>query len=352
MKRGLFLFFVFCVISNAYSSDECLQRPSCEELGYVQSRKMCACFNKDVLPCPFNIEDDNTVFCGDLDCADKCKDLLPLYDGQENTKKIIAQVGNIGLAAYAAHSFYVSDKDGDFGQGKWYLPSIGELMDFYGTDNSEITNGYGDSGSTGANQKLINKALTALKNAGVDTQNIFTQTYWSSSENASWLAYRFWSVRSAYFKHNSYHVVRPALLLRGIYDGASGKSAPQIGNVVYLDKTYGAASDYDANKIPVGVVASVSETGKDVTIINLKDLTFSDKGTVDNFDPDHPYDGAVKVTLWQIGKSTDPGIADIPDISYDQLMEMAHQSCNCGCSFYGEEISCDLTAESCVNNKN
>ena len=337
MKRGLFLIFAFCAISNAYAAEDCLQRPSCEKLGYIQTRKQCECFNKDVLPCPFNIKDDNTVFCGDLNCQDKCKDLLSLYDGQGNTKKIVAQVGNIGLAAYAANSFYVGDKNGDFGQGKWYLPSIGELMDFYGTDNSAITSGYGDSGSTGENQKLINSALTILKNAGADTQNVFTKTYWSSSENASWLAYRFRSVRSAYFKHNTFHVVRPALLLRRIYDGTFGKSAPQIGDVVYSDKTYGAAADYDAGKTLVGVVASVSATGRDVIILNLKDLTFSNKESVGNFDPDHPYDGIVKETSWQIGKATDPGIEDISDISYDQLMEMAHNSCGCSCMFYKKD---------------
>ena len=93
MKQLIFILFTFCVISNTYASDECLHRPSCEESGYTQTRKKCACFNKDVLPCPFNINDDNTVFCGDLDCTDKCKDLLPFYDGQSNTKKIIEQAG-------------------------------------------------------------------------------------------------------------------------------------------------------------------------------------------------------------------------------------------------------------------
>ena len=62
-----------------------------------------------------------------------------LYAGEAYTKAIVNQIGADGLAATAANQFYVGSKTGDFGQGKWYLPAIGELMEMYGTDTSAIT---------------------------------------------------------------------------------------------------------------------------------------------------------------------------------------------------------------------
>ena len=73
MKRGLFLFFVFCAISNAYAAEDCLQRPSCEELGYTQTTEECA--GRSILPCPFNIADPNTVFCGNMGDTETSCDL-------------------------------------------------------------------------------------------------------------------------------------------------------------------------------------------------------------------------------------------------------------------------------------
>ena len=57
------------------------------------------------------------------------------YDGRTNTQAIIDQIGEDGLAAYATTQFYapgITADDENFGQGKWYLPAIGELMDAYG----------------------------------------------------------------------------------------------------------------------------------------------------------------------------------------------------------------------------
>ena len=67
---------------------------------------------------------------------------------------------------------------------------------------------------------------------------------------------------------------------------------------MYEDKTWGSAADYDGSKKVVGVIAAVSEDGRDATIINLKDLTFTSNDTAGNFDPDNPYGGTEKTTWW------------------------------------------------------
>ena len=60
-------------------------------------------------------------------------DAVNLYAGEANTKAIVNQLEEHGLAATAANQFYVGSTSGDFGQGPWYLPSIGELMDMLTT---------------------------------------------------------------------------------------------------------------------------------------------------------------------------------------------------------------------------
>ena len=110
-----------------------------------------------------------------------------LFTGKANTDAILADIGSEGLAASAADQFYVGDKNGDFGQGNWYLPSIAELMNVYGTDTDKITNGWwSTSGAVGDNKKAINAALSQLKAAGVEAETLTNGYYWSSSEGSSY----------------------------------------------------------------------------------------------------------------------------------------------------------------------
>ena len=233
-----------------------------------------------------------------------------LYNGQANTKAILDQIGSKGLAASAANQFYVGDKNGDFGQGNWYLPSIGEWMDFYGTDTSQMTSGISTSGATGENKKLINNALKTLAGKGVDAEALGTGYYWSSSEfaiNLSWVLYGGSGYRTSDDK-TSTHSLRCSQLLKNIFNplslsagapaGGAAQAAPKVGDVMYVDKTWGSAADYDGSKKAVGVIAAVSADGRDATIINLKDLTFSSNETVGNFDPENPYGGSTKTTRW------------------------------------------------------
>ena len=121
-----------------------------------------------------------------------------VYDGYTNTQIIVNQVGTSAKAAYCTTQYYVGDKDGEFGQGKWYLPSIGELMELHGTDFDSMTTGNGDSAAKGYNLKAINATLTELAKDGIAEK--MNGHYWSSTEyNASsaWLYYT--SVGSRYY---------------------------------------------------------------------------------------------------------------------------------------------------------
>lgn len=125
------------------------------------------------------------------------------YDGEEITNILIKIVkpdcayesgtGSYRLycvarAALMAHEFYpsgVAPSDTSFGQGKWYLPAIGELMDMYGTDNAKITNVMEMSGAKGDVIQKVNKTLEILADAKV-AQTIYTDLYyWSSTKSES-----------------------------------------------------------------------------------------------------------------------------------------------------------------------
>ena len=320
----------------------------------------CKTYDSEYDPCNCTVCEDGYELsngaCVVDPCIEKCKIAYPLFAGQANTKAAIDQIGNRAVAAYAAYQFYVGDKNGDFGQGKWYLPSIGEWMYFYGTDTSAIRDGYGDSGSTRENKSLINNALEALSSKGVDAEaHSFGNYYWSSSEKSVSQNWVFLSGWRDYRPKNYSEALRCSQLLKNIFNPSAGGTAPKVGDVMYEDKTWGLAADYDGSKTPVGIVSSVSKNGRDVTIINLRDLTFSSSFKVGNFNPDNPYGGAEGGTwalLW--GEQESPMILPYIDIrriqnfDEDQLLELAKASDNCPCQFYGEEISCDLTAESCA----
>ena len=52
------------------------------------------------------------------------------------------------------------------GQKQWYIPSIGEMMQLYGTDFSQIDQYGGQSGSNGKVLKIVKQTLTVLKGRG------------------------------------------------------------------------------------------------------------------------------------------------------------------------------------------
>ena len=248
---------------------------------------------------------------------------MEIYDGQANTKAILDQIGEAGLAASAASQFYVGDKNGDFGQGKWYLPSIGEWMEFYGTDTSKITGRGSLTGAIGDKMLLINNALNALATKGVDAAALRSFPYWSSSEETSGTS---WRIDGSDGDLESYYkdftgAMRCSQLLKNIFNPSADGTAPKVGDVMYEDKTWGLAADYDGSKKVVGVIAAVSGDGCDATIINLRDLTFSSFFGTGNFNPDNPYGGRFKVTYWGNRNIDITGIQNLENDIFSSLLQ-------------------------------
>ena len=245
-----------------------------------------------------------------------------LFNGKANTQAIINQIGAAGLATSAANQFYVGSKtDENFGQGKWYLPAIGELMEVYGYDVEGMTNGYGPSGATGENKTVINETLAALKAAGVEAETLTNNYYWSSSEydgNHAYTVSMGDGGRYHYSRHNACDI-RGFNQIENI--NTINGTAPKIGDVMYSDLSYGSADDYNGSKTAVGVVTWVSEDGKSAKIMNLKNLTFSSLDKENNFDPDNPYGGSCGGTQHTTSAQYSTDITNIANYGHTNLLK-------------------------------
>ena len=256
-----------------------------------------------------------------------------LFNGEANTKAAVSELGEAALAAWAADNFYVIEEDEE-----WYLPSIGEWIEAYGMDISSMTNGFGSSGagSTTENKTAINNALKTLRLAGVDAQELTSGYYWSSSEyfsNTSWGLTTSSGYRTEYSKNSTNHV-RCFQLLENCFNpltlsGAGGdggsEAAPQIGDIMYDDKSWSSSDTASYNqkanegRTAIGVVVGVNDDGS-VKIMNLKNLTFSSTDAQGNFDPSNPYGGASQTTRWSTGSNMYKDIQGIDNYTeYDLL---------------------------------
>ena len=108
---------------------------------------------------------------------------------------------------------------------------------------------------------------------------------------------------------------------------------------MYEDKTYGSAADYNGNKTPVGIIASVSDNKKDVVIINLKDLTFDSVSAANNFDPDNPYGNEKQNTQWLANTVGSDKFNEFHQVDGDKFSIFAQTSDNCSCQFYIDDIA-------------
>ena len=254
-----------------------------------------------------------------------------LNDGKGNTQAMIDQIGADALAATAANEFYapgVSKNDATFGQGNWYLPSIGEWMNIYGTDFSQVTDGYGTSGAIGDNKKAINDALAILAGKGVDATVLTENFYWSSTEYHSATSWSF-NFKTGHRGYPAKYMAEPDTIknyhVRCLQEvSVSGSSVvPKVGDVMYADKTYGSADDYDGSKTVVGVVTEVSADGSSAKIINLKDLTFDNEFYAGNFNPDNPYGGATSNSCHTSQAAWLEDVADIPACDTQALLAIS-----------------------------
>ena len=249
-----------------------------------------------------------------------------LFDGRANTQAMLDQIGADALAATAANQFYapgVDKDDANFGQGQWYLPAVGELMEMYGTTAGNITDGRGTTGASGENKNVINDALATLKNLGVDCTTLANEYYWSSSEyhnSSSWLFHMDNGDRNGNIRSLLYHYVRCFQFLENYFNPTDAASAPQIGDVMYSDLTYGSADDYDDSKTAVGIVTWVSEDGKSAKIVNLKDLTFNSTDSTSNFNPDDPYTGTQTYTYHTTSTKSREDVTGIDNYDSSQFL--------------------------------
>ena len=308
---------------------------SCTLENKIFNAETCTCE-----ACPNGYLPDSDVNECRETCKVKCKNAYPLFTGQEYTKAAMDHYHANALIAYAANLFYTGSKTGNFGQGKWYVPSIGEWMQFYGTDTTKIVGRYDDYSATGAhgkNKELINTALSTLANKGVEAK-ILEGIYWSSSPRMST---SLWGINSETGYRRSLSGTDTANLRCSslVTAVSAGSTAPQIGDVIYEDKTYGSAADYNGSKIPVGIIASVSDNKKDVVIINLKDLTFASDSAANNFNPDNPYGNKRQNTQW-LANTVDSGMFnEFHLVTGAKFSIFAQTSDNCSCQFYIDDIA-------------
>ncbi len=89
------------------------------------------------------------------------------------------------------------------------------------------------------------------------------------------------------------------------------KALCEIGDVYYADGTCGYADNYDGSKTPVGVVYTVSDSGRHGKVINLHDLGRESENAP--FNPENPYDTRYENFFWGYMKY------DIPNLqNYDE----------------------------------
>ena len=208
-----------------------------------------------------------------------------LFNGKEYTQATYNQLSDTdsvtGTAVDYAMQYQatgVDSNDADFGQGKWYIGAIGEWTDLYGYDYANITSGTGTSGAKTTDRTLnkINATLSVID--GATTLN--SDYYWSSTEQHSqnsWLlktnnGYRYYQTKDK----NNY--VRCFQLLENCYNPAE-QNGPQIGDILYSDKTWSSSSEYASNKsagkVAVGVVFDIDTINGDVKIVALNDAAES-----------------------------------------------------------------------------
>ena len=138
--------------------------------------------------------------------------------GKSYTETIAkAQSNNLEYAAPATLAFYppgVNQNDLLVGQGKWYLPTLGELMDLYGYDYNNVTKCQSTDGANGNTKQKVNATLQALKDKSAGNAETLTEDYyWSSSESTSYYSwYLYMSNGDRNYNHKiRYYYVRTSL---------------------------------------------------------------------------------------------------------------------------------------------
>ena len=264
--------------------------------------------------------------CGGKYKACLSRTIGKLYNGKGYTDAIVKTLGNKGLMAYAASRFYapgVSKTDAQFGQGHWYMPALGEMMEMYGYNTKDFLEkiagrydglqNFSRSYTVGDHLTAINETLNNLAAAGVAAEPLAKHYYTSSLGNGG--AVRL-NVDDAglitnYWRTYSDHTMRVSNMLSVDED-----TKPKIGWIMYADGSCSDVSKYESAKTVVGVVYWADTDSDLVRIVNLKDLTFSNTTSTGNFNEDNPYGGSTKYSYWCTSSEDQTQIPEIPFI-YD-----------------------------------
>lgn len=218
----------------------------------------------------------------------------PLFDGEGNNKRIINAFPDVETLAhkirgYGANGVYAGMA---LGEGKWYLPAWGEVLEMLGTDwgcvldhADELNNALAnlDEGEFGVVNECISHESPAIKASNIlhgrysdfflplDNKPV-TSTELSDGEGYIQGHYNFAS------KAQDYDVIYPATIVRptdkfakdifkNIIEGIGRK--PEVGDIMMYDGAYTNADDYsgDPNKI-AGIIYWVSPDGYTVRVVN------------------------------------------------------------------------------------
>ena len=272
-----------------------------------------------------------------------------LYDGEAYTQAAISQIGNKALAAYAANQYYapgVNANDSHFGQGKWYIPSIGEAMEICGINYNGITQlRWSNSGSTVSNYPGLGDAMSALAGIGIADNDLNSGYFWTSSEATATVVYNLRyseGYRENYGGKGRKYKVRPITKLNNVLSGTVA-----VGEIVYSDLSHGPVSAYDGSKTAVGVVAWVSSSNDTVIVMALKNLQFTDASSVGNFNPASPYSGNVNSVQWSTSDNTSTNITGIPDITEVSNKSSCGMTASCPTSYVTCEAPYEGVGEAC-----
>jgi len=242
-----------------------------------------------------------------------------LYDGKANTVAILSEQKDDALAAMACDQFYVDGAEDTFGQGTWYLPSIGELMEMCGYDTTKITGGTGTTGYIGDNLGNINMTLSTLASKGVNAE-VLSGYLWSSSESTAGYSWRIKTDTGARVSFNKSRElgVRGFQLVENCFNtqtlSVDENKVPKVGDIMYADKSWGSVANYknDGSMVAVGVITEVLEDGS-VKIVSLKNIT---ETTWSNVSEDvtrlKNYEGATMLNTFK--SSGDINISFVPSI--------------------------------------
>ncbi len=203
------------------------------------------------------------------------------FNGKEYTQAIYDQLSDTGSVSGTATEYAmnykadgVADNDADFGKGQWYIGAIGEWTDLYGYDYEIMS----------PDAKTYNKIKESFDALGSDAEALNLDWHYTSSERSAdgeWVL----SIHTGDATAGNKDLERRVRCFNEVNYTIIDGNSPQVGDIMYSDKTWSSADDYDKmkadGKIAVGVVFDNDNTKNTVKIVALQTsnpIAFGGKG--------------------------------------------------------------------------